>query len=259
MVDERIILVGGEDAGGADAGGRCGAVPEVDGVGGIECALGADGCYGGGAPAEVSGSGTGGGGTASGGCSLPVGALAGRMRVRVCGEPAAFSGYAGEGAIASIVAAGDALMQVGGRALTVQLAADSGVEESVCLQAAHEVLQAVRFESQRTGVAVGIECGVGASSASTGELARIIDDAASWSVGACLRIDLGRELLQQLGALQRLAGRVHVVRVAGGADGGADGAALLKEVAAGLEAARFDRVVVLPGALVRYASRLRGS
>lgn len=241
---------------GGDGSGP-GAGDDFDGVDGVEWDLSGPDRFGGAQEAVPAG-----GGAGLFSAALPEGVLAGRMRVPVCANPPEFAGYCCAGAIESVLAVGQTLGRGGGRVLTLRLGCDAASDESVYLQAAREMLQAVRFESQRTGVAVAVECGFGSSVTSIGEFARIIDDAAAWSVGACVRIDLGLELAPQLGSLQRLAGRVHEVRVVSArkktTSGGDEVAARLRHLAAAMNAAGFARVVVLPSALAARAGVLRG-
>lgn len=110
--------------------------------------------------------------------------------------------------------------RLGARCLNLTLPFVIGESGEACvhsyqdsLNLAFELLHGLRFEAERTGVAIALEASAGGTLMSPVELRELIDAANSWAVGAC--IDVPR--LAAAGRLEdwitTLGRRIHAIRV----------------------------------------------
>jgi sugar phosphate isomerase/epimerase len=80
---------------------------------------------------------------------------------------------------------------------------------------AYNLLHRVRFEAERSGVAVALEAGAGGFLLSPVELREIIDAANSWAVGVCVDTRRIAVFSSPIDWITTLKHRVHSVRVPG--------------------------------------------
>ena len=91
---------------------------------------------------------------------------------------------------------------------------DSGFERyQEALNFAYSLLYSLRFESEAAGVALAVEAGAGGILLSPVELRELIDEANSWSVGACVDVGLMARFASPNDWLLTLNHRVHSVRI----------------------------------------------
>ncbi len=108
----------------------------------------------------------------------------------------------------------------------------------------------LRYEAERTGVALALEAATGGVLCSPVELRELIDDAHSWAVGACVDVACVSSIGPPADWITTLGRRIHSVRTESRtsdilSDGTDRAPACLNQVASALEAAAYDGPVIV--------------
>lgn len=108
---------------------------------------------------------------------------------------------------------------LGARCLSIELPETPGEpakrdgRDGELLNLAYTLLHGLRFEAERTGVALALEAATGGAFTSAIELRDLIDAANSWAVGVCVDVRRLAGLARPEDWIRALGRRIHAVRI----------------------------------------------